>query len=40
MNRTSMFYNCNVYSQQPTCLMEFRRSFHFMPVYTFKLVAF
>jgi len=29
-----------VYSQQPSYLMEFKCTFHFMPVYTFKLVAF
>ena len=29
-----------VYSQQPSYLMEFKCNFHFMPVYTFKLVAF
>jgi len=32
---------CNyVYSQQPSYLMEFKRNIYFMPVFTFKLVAF
>ena len=34
-----MFYNYYVYSQQPTCLMEFRCNFNLMPVNTFKFVA-
>jgi len=34
----NVFYNY-VYSQQPSYLMEFKCSFHFMLVYTFKLVA-
>jgi len=35
----NMFSNYNVYSQQPTCLMEFECNFHFMPLYIFKLVT-
>jgi len=38
MNQNT-FYNY-VCSQQPSYLMEFKCNFHFMPVYTFKLVAF
>jgi len=30
----------DVYSQQSSYLIEFKCTFHFMPVYTFKLVAF
>jgi len=32
---------CNyVYSQQPSYLMEFKRNFHFMLIYTLKLKEF
>jgi len=34
-----MFYNY-VYSQQPSYLTEFKRNFHFMPIYTLKIMAF
>ena len=34
-----MFYNYYIFSKQPTCLMEFRVYFHFMTVYTLKLVT-
>ena len=35
----NMFYNY-VYSQQPSYLMEFKCNFHFMPIFTLKLMAF
>jgi len=35
----NMFYNY-VHSQQPSYLMESTCNFHFMPVYTLKLLAF
>jgi len=38
MNKKKL-YNY-VYSQERSYLMEVKCSFHFMPVHTFKLVAF
>jgi len=35
----NMFYNY-AYSQQPSYLMELKCNFHFLPICTFKLVAF
>jgi len=34
-----MFYNY-VYSKQTSYLMEFKCNFHFMPIYTLKLMVF
>ena len=35
----NMSYNY-VYSEQPSYLMEFKCNFHFMPIYTLKLMTF
>jgi len=40
INRIKNLLNNYVYRQQFSYLMKFKCNFHFMPVYTFKLVAF